>query len=346
MLGVRRTSRQGARRAGRAARRCSLALLAPATAWLSGCAAEHWQSSLHPASEAAERIAGLWWFMFWSLTAVFVLVMVLTGWALLARPRSNEHQPAVGTKFIILGGVVLPTLFAIGLLFYSLEATIAQSREEPDLVIEVTGHRWWWEVRYPQLGVVTANEIHLPVGAAVRLDLKSADVIHSFWAPNLQGKRDMFPGLTTSLWISAGQAGIYRGQCAEYCGVQHALMAFTVIALPREQFDQWAARRQQAAPEPSDAAIVRGREVFLSDRAGCAKCHAIAGTSTVVGIAPDLTHLGSRRKLAAATIPNTRENLQAWITNPQAIKPGSLMPRTELPPEDLRALTLFLGSLD
>jgi cytochrome c oxidase subunit 2 len=205
---------------------------------------------------------------------------------------------------------------------------------------------WWWEVRYPEQGIVTANEIHVPAGQAVKLELTSVDVIHSFWAPSLHGKRDMIPGLTTTFWIQADQSGVYRGQCAEYCGLQHANMAFVVVALPPDEFAAWMSERSAAparpapAAPPSPADLPRGLAVFL--RAGCAKCHSIRGTPAEGKLAPDLTHIGSRQTLAAGTVPNNRGNLAGWIANPQALKPGAKMPATYLPPEELFDLVSYL----
>jgi cytochrome c oxidase subunit 2 len=202
---------------------------------------------------------------------------------------------------------------------------------------------WWWEVRYPEQDIVTANEIHIPAGEPVRLELASADVIHSFWVPRLNGKRDLIPGMENVFWIQADEPGVYRGQCGEYCGAQHANMAFHVIALPRDEFNAWLAARTKLPPQPATAAAQRGAQIFRT--AGCVQCHAIRGTQASGNAGPDLTHLGSRGTIGAAMLPNTRGNLAAWIADPQAIKPGIKMPRTFLAADDLQALVTYLEGL-
>ena len=202
---------------------------------------------------------------------------------------------------------------------------------------------WWWEVRYPQQQITTANELHIPVGRPVRLELTSADVIHSFWVPRLNGKRDMIPGLKTIFWIQADEPGVYRGQCGEYCGTQHANMAFEVIALESAEFDEWLAQQTSAKSPPRSEAAERGGEVFQS--AGCAQCHAIQGTDATGTAGPDLTHVGGRRMIGAALLPNTRGNLSGWIADPQGIKPGVKMPRTYLAADELQDLVTYLEGL-
>ncbi|HEV2149869.1 MAG TPA: cytochrome c oxidase subunit II [Longimicrobiaceae bacterium] len=265
----------------------------------------------------------------------------------------------VGVSGVILVGTLLFTLTTLGAL---------HGREAPpDLTIEVTGWQWWWEVHYfdregRQL-FEAANEIHVPVGKRVRVRLRAADVIHSFWVPQLAGKLDMIPGRTNQFWIQADRPGVYRGQCAEYCAGPHALMAFLVIAEPEAEFRAWMARQREPAASPESAApthphgeteagsghehggnvLRRGREVFLT--AGCAECHTVRGTPAGGNVGPDLTHLASRRTLAAVTIPNTKGHLGGWITSPQEIKPGNKMPAVPLEPEALLALLHYLQSL-
>jgi cytochrome c oxidase subunit II len=202
---------------------------------------------------------------------------------------------------------------------------------------------WWWEVRYPEQSIIIANEIHIPAGEPVKLELASVDVIHSFWVPQLHGKRDMIPGIENVFTIQADEPGVYRGQCGEYCGTQHANMAFHVVAHPRDEFDAWRAERTKPRTEPATAEERRGFEVFMN--AGCAQCHAVRGTQAKGNVGPDLTHLGSRRTIGAALLPNTRGNLAGWIADPQAIKPGVKMPRSYLPADDLLDLVTYLESL-
>jgi cytochrome c oxidase subunit 2 len=215
------------------------------------------------------------------------------------------------------------------------------------LRIDVVGHQWWWEVKYPDPDshndVAAANEIHVPVGRPVLIKMTSQDVIHSFWAPNLAGKKDLVPGHETITWFRADSAGVYRGQCAEFCGHQHAKMAFYIVAEPRLQFESWLQKQRNEAEQPSDSLRLAGERVFLSGP--CAMCHTVAGTGAGGNIGPDLTHLASRRTIAAGTLPNNTGNLAGWILDPQGIKPGAKMPPTRLEPEQLQALLAYLEGL-
>ncbi len=306
----------------------------------SGCGGV--QSMLDPAGPVAEAIAGTWWAMFWGALLVLALVMALALWTLKQRPRSGPS----GSGLIVGGGIVLPAVSLTALLIYGFQTELPQDDTNglPPLTIEVIGHRWWWEVRYPG-GAVTANEIHIPVGRTVRFTLHSADVIHSFWVPQLAGKLDMVPGHANSLELRAERAGAYRGQCAEFCGAQHAHMAFWVIAEPTPKFEAWLALQRQPASAPVGAAAQRGREHFLS--VGCAECHTIRGTPAAGTDAPDLTHVGGRRTIAAGTLVNSEEALARWIAHNQRIKPGNLMePFAHLDPVVLRELAAFLAGLE
>jgi cytochrome c oxidase subunit 2 len=215
-----------------------------------------------------------------------------------------------------------------------------------ELTVDVTGHQWWWEIHYPGAGheasVTTANEIHIPAGRRVRVRLTSRDVIHSFWVPALHGKMDLIPGRTTEIALQADRPGIHRGQCAEYCGTQHARMALWVIVDSPGDFAAWLDRERRPAAEPQEERARRGRAVFLAQ--SCAGCHAVRGTNVGVG-GPDLTHVASRRTLAAGTLDNVPGNLAGWVADPQALKPGSLMPRVPLDAGELHALVAYLGTL-
>jgi cytochrome c oxidase subunit 2 len=215
------------------------------------------------------------------------------------------------------------------------------------VTIAVTGHQWWWEIEYedanPSRRVITANEIHIPVGRPIALKVSSHDVIHSFWAPNLQGKRDLIPGYMTAIWMQADREGVFRGQCAEFCGRQHAHMAFEVVAEPESRFDRWLDDQRQEARVPASPQEERGREAFMSAR--CPGCHSIRGTDARGLVGPDLTHIGSRVSLGAGILPNARGHLAGWISNPQAIKPGNVMPPNPLSADDLMALLAYLESL-
>ena len=317
-----------------------------AAALLAGCGGPHLQSPLDPAGPEAQEIARLWWVLFWICTVVFVVTMALALWAVRKGGTAAPQQvgPLSGNGFVIVSGIIIPTIILVGILVYSLRATLAIMPGPATMTIEVTGHQWWWEVRYPELGIITANELHLPVGQAVRLKLRSGDVVHSFWVPNLHGKMDMFPEHDTELTLRADRPGTFRGQCAEFCGPQHTWMTVRVLALPEEEFQQWVAARQSAPPAEADQSLLaRGRQSFLNH--GCAACHAIRGTAAEARLAPDLTHLASRQTLGAGILENNRENLRAWILRPHEIKPGNLMPPTILPEAELEALLTYLESL-
>jgi cytochrome c oxidase subunit II len=290
-----------------------------------------------------------------AFTAVFGLVIVLLLVAMFRGPkRTSSHgeytrgedsavPPFGPTGFIVAGGFLLPIVVVTPLYLLSLKTSASLSTPQEGLTIRVVGHMWWWEVRYPEQGLVTANEIHIPAGQPVRLELASADVIHSFWVPRLNGKRDLIPGVENVFWIQADEPGVFRGQCGEYCGTQHANMAFHVIALPPDEFDAWLAERSRNSPRPAVTHQPRGLKVFMS--AGCAQCHAVGGTPATGNVGPDLSHVGSRQTIAAAMLPNTRGNLMGWIADPQAIKPGAKMPRTYLAADDLLALVEYLEGL-
>jgi cytochrome c oxidase subunit 2 len=249
-----------------------------------------------------------------------------------------------------VSAVVLSTL---GLLFLIAASAVTDralakmEQAENPLTIEVTANRWWWELRYldtePSRLFSTANELTIPVGRPVALKLKSNDVIHSFWVPNLGGKKDLIPGREAFLTLMAEKPGMYRGQCAEFCGAQHAKMAFLVFAKSPEEYEAWAEQQRKPAPEPTDAQQKRGRELF--ETGTCAMCHTIQGTKANARRAPDLTHLASRSTLAAGTVPNTRGHLAGWIVDPHSVKPGVNMPANPLSPDDLQALLAYLATL-
>jgi cytochrome c oxidase subunit 2 len=321
---------------------------------LSGCSAVPDQSTLHPAGPAAAEIARLWWVMCAAFTVVFILVIALLGFAIAGRSKSASPEAhaseAIGdappwgrTGFIVAGGVILPIVILTPLYLYSLITSAGLRMPTDALTVRVVGHMWWWEVRYPANDIVTANEIYIPVGRPVRLELASVDVIHSFWVPTLNGKRDMIPGIENVFWIQADAPGVYRGQCGEYCGTQHANMALEVIALPPEEFAAWTAARSQPRPEPTTEEARRGRQVFLT--AGCTQCHAVRGLPSRANVGPDLTDLASRRMIGGAMRSNTREELTKWVVDSPSIKPGIKMPKTVLPPEQMHDLISYLEEL-
>jgi cytochrome c oxidase subunit 2 len=304
-------------------------------------------STLDPKGPGAARVAGLWWLLFWISAAVFTLVTFLVGVALARRRGSRDElvRRGGGEGLIVAGGVVLPLIvlsvvYVIGLRDLRALGTPAHT----DLTVAVTGHDWWWEVRYPDQGIVTANEIHVPAGRPVKVVLTSRDVIHSFWVPQLTVKTDLIPGHTNTTWIQASKPGTYRGQCAEYCGLQHARMAVLVIAEEPDVFDRWVARERAPAAAVADPLAAQGRSTF--ERSSCAACHTIRGTAAGGTLGPDLTHLASRHTIGAGTLANTHGNLGGWIANSQAAKPGNRMPAQPLTPEELRALLAYLERLE
>ncbi len=324
-----------------------------------GCVGTGAQDVLAPKGPQAARIADWFWVSFALAVAVFVAYVAVLGYGLLRarrrdrRGEANELPPSHGRNLVLWGGVVVPTLVLLVLLVSSAYTDRRISRlgrlggPEP-LTIEVTGEQFWWEVRYrdpanPHREFTTANEIHVPVGRPVRLLLKSRDVIHSFWVPNLHGKTDLIPGRTNDLVFRVDEAGVYRGQCAEFCGVQHAKMAMLVEAHPPAEFDAWRERQLVPHAPPADSVAARGEQVFMTH--GCGTCHAIRGTPAHGRVAPDLSHFGSRRTIAAGTLPNTRGHLGGWIADPQGVKPGNRMPAVPLTGEELRALLSYLHSL-
>ena len=336
-----RTSRRDG--AGRCGAAWSAGVLAAFSLLVAGCTGERAQSALHPASPAAHTIATLWWVLL-AVCGIYTAGTFALFFYAIFRPKQDQAAPYNGNVFILIGGVFLPFLVLLGLLIYSVQATTYLRMPETGMTIRVVGHRFWWEVEYPEHGIVNANELHIPVGEPVRLELTSRDVIHSFWVPELHGKMDMFPDLTTHFWIQADRVGIYRGQCAEFCGVQHALMAFHVIAMPPEEFAAWVADKQQSRPDPDTEVFQRGHPAFM--RHGCAACHAIRNTEAVSRAGPDLTLMGSRRMLGAATRHNTREHMRDWLEDPDKIKPGVLMPPTKnISEEELEALVDYMLSL-
>jgi len=301
-------------------------------------------SALHPRGEAARLIAETWWIMLWGAVVLFLVVTALVLYAMFRDPQKRRRASA--RALIVGGGVVLPVVTLTALLAYGVGVGDALTRAVPvDVRIEVIGRQFWWEVRYPDAGVVTANEIRIPAGRNVGITLRSGDVIHSFWVPSLAGKIDLIPGQTNALRLNADAPGVYRGQCAEFCGTQHAHMAFHVVALEDAEYREWIARQSAPAVEPVSAASQRGRDAFLAQ--GCMQCHAIRGTAASGGVpGPDLTHLASRGHLAAGTLENTPENIARWISENERIKPGTTMPSYgALPAATVRDIAAYLGEL-
>jgi len=305
------------------------------------------QSVFHPAAVDARTIAEITWILITGATLILALVCFLLWRAV--RRNAGTIKPL---HWIIGGGVLFPLAVLTPLLAYSTwrSAELTMPASQNALVISVTAKMWWWEVRYsdPQGGkdIVLANEIHLPAGRPVYLSLSSNDVIHSFWVPALGGKVDMVPGRQHGMRVQVDQPGRWRGQCAEYCGEQHARMSLFVVAEAPAGFDAWLAGQARPAAAVTDAQLVRGRDVFVAQR--CGACHTVRGVSDNANpaLGPDLTHVGSRSHLGAGTVPNGARALADWIANPHAAKPGVRMPAsTDLDAASLQALASWMEQL-
>jgi len=342
---------------------------------VAGCARElhSSESALAPAGPQAQRIATLTWMFMGVCAVVYVLVILALFGALLHRRKASLNLPnndpvepdmqgekRTWTTVLTCTGITVITLFVLLIADFSVgRAAYKFSTADPDpMHIQIIGHQWWWEIHYTdwpdRFGermayntFATANEFHIPVDpdhpVSVQLDIESHDVIHSFWVPNLSGKRDLIPGHGTSLWIRADHPGTYYGECAEYCGYQHANMRLVVVAEPVEKFRAWLDAQRTPPPEPTTEAQKRGRDVFM--HTACATCHTIGGTSARGLVGPNLTHVGSRILIAGGALQNVPGNLGGWIIDPQRIKPGAVMPRINLAPDDLRNLLEYVQSL-
>jgi len=307
-----------------------------------------------PASTPAEAIHELALFILLVTAAIFLVVFTLLVYAVLRfrrRPGDPPGEPpqVYGSRQIELAWTIIPVLIVV-VLFLSTSRVIFElqhPRRPPGaVVVTVIGHQFWWEYRYPGLEVVTANELHVPVSDPARptptfLELWSADTDHSFWVPRLAGKTDLIPNRRNEMWIEPREPGLYLGQCAQYCGTQHAKMLLRVYAHTPEDFERWV--KAQALPAREDPSVARGRRIF--EQTSCVNCHAVAGTSARGRFGPDLTHLMSRETLASGAAPNDRASLRRWLENPSAIKPGALMPPMGLASDELDAMTDYLLSL-
>jgi len=306
-----------------------------------------------PASTPAQSIFDLSIFTLLTVAAIFIAVFALLAYAVVRfrNKRSDDRsEPAqiYGSNQVELAWTVIPVLIVIALSLATARviASIQDAPRPPGaLEVIVTGHQYWWEYRYPKLNIVTANELHVPVSDPAHptptfLTLLSADTDHSFWVPRLAGKTDLIPNHPNSMWIDPHEPGLFLGQCAQYCGTQHAKMLLRVYVQPREEFDRWVREQQQL---PSATPISAGQRVFEST--ACVNCHAVSGTQAKGRFGPDLTHLRSRDTIAAGAAPNTSEKLRLWIKNPDAIKPGSKMPAMGLSDQDLDAVTAYLETL-
>jgi len=308
------------------------------------------QSALNPAGIQAARISDLYWLMFWTSAVVYGAVLLALVVAIRRGRGSDAGEPsrAKAARWVT-AATAISILTLVGLLFASVATGRAMGSlpTEDALGIEVVGYQWWWSVKYknptPSLEVTTANELHVPVGRPIAISLKAFDVIHSFWVPNLHGKVDLIPGRENLITLQVDKPGVYRGQCAEYCGLQHAHMAFSIIAEEPDAFEHWLAAQREPAPNPTSPEQTHGLAVV--ERGPCQMCHTIRGTSAGGRFGPDLTHVATRSTLASGTVPNTPDTLAEWIKDPQHIKPGTRMPSTGLSQEELQALVAYLQTL-
>jgi cytochrome c oxidase subunit 2 len=309
-------------------------------------------SILSGAGPVASMQARLGWWLLAVAAAVVVVVAVLVLIAAWRARGGNDRvveRSGSGLRWLVIGGMIVPAIVLTLTLVFTVttENATAAPPSAPAVTVDVIAHRWWWELRYdgdPAHTFTTANELHVPVGQPVRIRLTSFDVVHSFWVPQLAGKLDVIPGQRNTTWIQADSAGVYRGTCAEYCGLQHAHMVMYVIAEPPARYAEWVRTQIDSAKTPSEPGAAAGLAVF--QKSACAACHAIRGADALGRVGPDLTHVASRMTLASGVLENTRGNLAGWITNAQAIKPGTAMPTmTSLRPADLQALLAYLETL-
>src|SRR3954452_22727836 len=332
--------------------RFRLTLLVASAPFLGGCAGQ--QSALDPQGPHAALLAKLFWMFSAICSAIWLAVMIVLAVGVIRRAslRPDPLQLDAGSErrsvFVVSGAALATVLTVVALTavsFFSQRKLLAH--EKPAITIKVTGLQWWWDVRYetdsPDQIVTTANEIYVPVGKPVAVKLSANDVIHSFWVPSLMGKLDLIPGQENELQFTASRPGVYRGQCAEFCGWQHAHMGIVVVALPVPMFQAWLSSQNQPAAEPDDPLGKRGAKVFRSK--ACFMCHTIRGGEAGSRVGPDLTHFASRTTIASATLPMSRGNIAAWVMDPQGIKPGTNMPNVPLEPEELDALVSYLAGL-
>ncbi len=317
-------------------------LVASATA-----AAQAPGSVFEPASPQAREIAGLFGLILAASVLVFLAVCGVLAYCLLrfrAQPGARAPAQVQGNMRLELGWTAAPAVVLAVVVALEVPGIFGAGAAPADaLTVLATGNRFWWAFEFPSLGIVTANELHIPVGAPVRVQLRSTDVIHSFWVPRLNGKTDLIPGQTNELVLHAEQPDTYVGQCAEFCGLQHAWMLLRVIAEPPAQFDDWVARERAPAAAPASDTARQGEQLFATH--ACGNCHAIQGTSAAGRAGPDLTHVASRETLGAGALPSSAVNLRRWVSNPQQFKPGAFMPTFRLADSDLAALGAYLDGL-
>ena len=329
-------------------------------ALLASCTTGNPQSTFDTLGPVSRSQATIFYIILYAGLVVFALVMGLLIYATIRyRRRYNDGDPeqVQGNHLLELVWTVVPALLLVAVAVPTINALFDNSvSPEPDaLTVRATGNQWWFEFEIEELGVVTANELHIPVGEVINLELEADDVIHSFWVPKLAGKVDMIPTNTNTMWMQADEEGVYLGQCAEFCGESHAFMRFRVVAKSREDFDAWVEAQLADAVTPSDPLAREGHDLFMSVEVECWACHTIRGSSIAYGdVGPDLTHFGSRLHMASGIMDNTHENLVRWLTDPNEVKPGNVMsrdgavyndPDRALTEPQIAALAAYLRSL-
>ena len=303
-------------------------------------------STLSPAGSEAHQVANVWWIMFGIAVGVYLIV---GGLIIFASLRGRRREPLEGPSrhddmFIWIGGVAAPVAILLFIAFLTVHTGAAlRAPSKNQLVISVTGHQWWWQFEYPGTTVVTANEIHVPVGQPLEFDIRSDDVAHSFWIPQLAGKEDAIPGQPNVLRFTVKKAGTYLGECAEFCGLQHANMRFRVIAVSPGEFAIWLSHEENLTTVPQSDLGERGEVAFTSN--ACAGCHTVRGTTAAGTVGPDLTDIGSRTGIGADTVANTPSNLAQWIKDPNHFKPGVKMPPATISNDDVQAIVAYLEGL-
>jgi cytochrome c oxidase subunit 2 len=318
------------------------------------------QSIIDSAGRQAAAVEDLWWMFFWVLAVIYFLVLVFLGLSIWKKriapplgpagvyiPKAPERAMTLTVSVAVVVTVIILFVFLMADFATGRKLNALSSAPDP-LIVQVKAQQWWWEFKYrddttSSNTVTTANELHLPLGKPVKIELNSPDVIHSFWIPNLMAKHDVVPGYPYAVFLQADRAGDFIGQCAEFCGHQHAHMRFTVKTEPKDNFEKWLTAQRATPPPPQTPSQRRGQQVFLG--ASCAMCHTIGGTPARATVGPNLTHIASRPSLAAGTLPNNRGNLAGWILDPQHTKPGTRMPQNALTSDDLQALLDYLETL-
>jgi cytochrome c oxidase subunit 2 len=319
-------------------------------------------SALQPLGTHAQFIHGIWQVLVWVCGVMYVLVLAFIAMTIMRQRRAvsdntlsddasaaaqHAQQRRMMVTLIVWGAVITAGLFGLTLMSFFTDRGLLHAADRAEVEITVTAHQWWWEVEYEDQQasgrLKTANEIHLPVNTPARITLVADDVIHSFWVPNLHGKVDLIPGRNNEIRLQPVKTGRYRGECAEFCGTQHAHMAFDVIVHSAEDYSKWKESQSSAASAPTTQIAQHGQHVFLNGP--CATCHAVAGTDAMATTGPDLSHVASRTMLAAGSLPNNDDNMRSWLQNSQRIKPGNHMPEVPLSSDDVNALVAYLGSL-